>query len=313
MARARNIKPGFFKNYDLADLGPHAQLLFAGLWCLADKEGRLKDQPRLIKAEIFPYYEVDVNGELTKLERLAFIDRYEVDGMAIIQVANFVEHQSPHHTEKASTLPCKDEKQAAKPMPEPLTDIHGDLTVNLQNYNGGNPSDSLIHRFTDSLIPDSLKPDSLIAENFQEQPLATAVAIAPKKNKSAEDLPNPLNLETWNAYKYAYTNRYTVAPVRDAAVNSKIKSLVKALGQEAPAVAAFFVSHNGSRYVAGMHQIGFLVTDYAKLRTEWATNTRMTTTKAQQADKTATNHDAFAHLIAEAEARERAERNQHDI
>ena len=160
MARARNIKPGFFKNYDLADLGPYAQLLFAGLWCLADKEGRLKDQPRLIKAEIFPYYEVDVNGELTKLERLAFIDRYEVDGMAIIQIANFVEHQSPHHTEKASTLPSKSGDQAAKPVPEPLTDIHGDLTVNSQKHNGENPPDSLIHRFTDSLIPDSSAPQA---------------------------------------------------------------------------------------------------------------------------------------------------------
>lgn len=151
-------------------------------------------------------------------------------------------------------------------------------------------------------------------EHKQEQkPLAPAVAATAKKIAVEKDEPNPLNLETWNAYKLAYTHRYTVAPVRDAAVNTKIKNLVKALGEEAPAVAAFFVSHNGSRYVAGMHQIGFLSTDYAKLRTEWATNTKMTSTKALQADKTATNLDAFAPLIAEARAREEAERNGHAI
>ena len=67
--RARNIKPGFFKNPDLADAGPAAQLLCVGLWCMADKEGRLKDQPRVIKAEVFPYYEIDINRELTVIQR----------------------------------------------------------------------------------------------------------------------------------------------------------------------------------------------------------------------------------------------------
>lgn len=140
----------------------------------------------------------------------------------------------------------------------------------------------------------------------EKQPLAPAVAIAPKKSAESKEEPNPLNLETWQSYKQAYSDRYGVAPVRDAATNAKIKAIVKALGCEAPAVAAFFVFHNGSRYVAGMHQIGLLSVDYAKLRTEWATNTRMTATKALQADKTQTNFDAFAPLIAEAEARERA-------
>lgn len=151
-------------------------------------------------------------------------------------------------------------------------------------------------------------------EQEQEQEkLAPASAVAAaKKAAEPKDEPNPLNLETWQAYKQAYTNRYSVPPVRDAATNAKIKSIVKGLGEETPLVAAFFVSHNGARYVAGMHQIGFMATDYAKLRTEWATNTRMTQTKAQQADKTATNLDAFAPLIAEARAREEAERNGND-
>ena len=173
MARARNIKPGFFKNYDLADLGPHAQLLFAGLWCLADKEGRLKDQPRLIKAEIFPYYDVDVNGELTKLQRLGFIDRYEAEGVAVIQVENFIEHQSPHHTEKASTLPANSEQQAAKPIPEPLTETHGELTVNSRKYNGENPPDSLI---PDSLIPDSVGKSNQKARRQKRAPSKTPLS-----------------------------------------------------------------------------------------------------------------------------------------
>lgn len=122
--------------------------------------------------------------------------------------------------------------------------------------------------------------------------------------KKPKDDPNPLNLETWKAYKQAYIERYTVAPVRDAEVNAKIKNIVKNLGEEAPAVAAFFVRHNGRKYVEGMHQIGYLKTDYAKLRTEWATQTQMTGSQAAQIDKTQTNLNAFQPLIDAALAEE---------
>ena len=152
MARARNIKPGFFKNYLLADLGPCCQILFAGLWCLADREGRLEDKPRLIKAELFPYYDFDVNGGLTELERCNFVKRYTYNGERFIQVVNFKKHQSPHGTEKSSSIPeCKDQEpqdHCVATAPE----IHGCLTVDSRNNNDGNPPDSLI---PDSLIPDS--------------------------------------------------------------------------------------------------------------------------------------------------------------
>lgn len=160
MARARNIKPGFFKNYDLADLGPIAQLLFAGLWCLADKEGRLEDKPRLIKAEVFPYYEADVNGELTKLERLGFVRRYTAKGVSVISIDNFKKHQSPHHTERASELPEEERQNPAAPLPARNPETHGEVTVKSPLEDGGNPPDSP--------NPDSLIPDSLIACEQQE-------------------------------------------------------------------------------------------------------------------------------------------------
>ena len=52
MARARNIKPGFFKNEDLAECSPWARLCFAGLWTLADREGRLEDRANVIQDEL---------------------------------------------------------------------------------------------------------------------------------------------------------------------------------------------------------------------------------------------------------------------
>ena len=106
MARARNIKPALFKNELLGVADPLLTLLFQSLWTLADKEGRLEDRPLRIKAETFPYRDgLDVNGYLTELQRLGFIVRYLVGDLALIQVVNFKKHQTPHNTEKPSTLP----------------------------------------------------------------------------------------------------------------------------------------------------------------------------------------------------------------
>lgn len=55
MARSRNIKPAFFFNEQLAEVAPLGRLLFIGLWTIADREGRLEDRPRKIKAEVLAY------------------------------------------------------------------------------------------------------------------------------------------------------------------------------------------------------------------------------------------------------------------
>lgn len=306
MARARNIKPGFFKNYDLADLGPHAQLLFAGLWCLADREGRLEDKPRFIKAEVFPYYDVDVNGELTKLERLGFVRRYSGNGVALICITKFAEHQSPHNTEKRSTLPAPPADLKKIPNEISPVEIHGGLTVNPPLHNAGNRPDSLI---PDSLIPDSGLSDSLIPSPASRVAPASS---APREKKPVDDAKKAARLNAWTAYSNAYFDRYNTEPVRNAKVNAQIVQLVDRLGLiEAADVAAFYVGHQNGYYVRQMHSLDALVKDAEKLRTEWATNTRMTNTRAQQVDKTAANLDAFAPLIAAARAKETEERSNH--
>ena len=95
MARARNIKPGFFNNEDLAECSLAARLCFAGLWTLADREGRLEDRPKRIKGELFRFDSLDVEPLLKELAHRGFILRYEVDGRGLIQVVAFHKHQNP--------------------------------------------------------------------------------------------------------------------------------------------------------------------------------------------------------------------------
>ncbi len=105
MARSRNIKPAFFKNLQLAECQPLARLLYQGLWCLSDREGRLRDQPRLIKAECLPYDNCDVDELLNELVGCGLIIRYVASGQKCILIPTFKKHQNPHIKEVASELP----------------------------------------------------------------------------------------------------------------------------------------------------------------------------------------------------------------
>ncbi|MDO4298853.1 MAG: hypothetical protein Q4C59_10340 [Lachnospiraceae bacterium] len=109
MARSRNIKPGFFNNEILGELPALTRLLFIGLWCLADREGRLQDRPKRIKKELLGYDDLtadDVDQMLQQLHDNNFITRYTVGAEHYIQVNNFLKHQNPHCKEQASVIPA---------------------------------------------------------------------------------------------------------------------------------------------------------------------------------------------------------------
>lgn len=175
MARSRNIKPGFFTNDELAECSPHARLLFAGLWTIADKEGRLDDRPKKIKALVLPFDNVDCDELLQQLNDRKFIQRYQVQDGAYIQITNWKKHQNPHCKEAPSEIPeyceadTKQEEEQAKEdestikeqfndgaNEEQVTDKqrasekHGASAVQEPVENNLNPADSL------NLIPDSL-------------------------------------------------------------------------------------------------------------------------------------------------------------
>ena len=167
--RARNIKPGFFKNENLSDLGNAAKVLFAGLWCLADRGGNLEDRPRRIKAEIFPYEEIAVESLLNDLARGndPFVYRYEVEGVGYVHIVNFEKHQHPHHQENK-----------IHPEPGQTPDKSEINPRSIRDKTEINPSDSPILN-TDSPI---LKEDSL-----ETEPGATPGDEIPSESKNPTD------------------------------------------------------------------------------------------------------------------------------
>lgn len=137
MARARNIKPGFFKNELLVQCSPHARLLFAGLWCWADRAGRLEDRPVRLRAEIFPYEDVDVSALLDELADKGFVLRYEVAGRKYIQINTFQSHQSPHVKEPESIIPAPGAHQT-ETGPAPREPVIGNQESAISNQQSEN-------------------------------------------------------------------------------------------------------------------------------------------------------------------------------
>lgn len=166
MARARNIKPGFFTNDELVELSFAVRLLFIGLWTIADKEGRLADRPKKIKMEIFPADDVDINASLGELQDKGFLRRYEVAGVRYIQIVNWAKHQNPHIKEAPSLIP--DENGQAPEIPVQAPEI---------------PEGA-------GLIVDSLNliPDSLIADSAPNVVAMHSPSAKPKSKPRAKNL-----------------------------------------------------------------------------------------------------------------------------
>lgn len=152
MPRTRQLKHDFFLNEDLAARSPMSRLLFAGLWLLADRDGRLEDRPAKIRAQLFPYEEADIEGFLLELAAGGFIYRYAIDGSCYIVIPKFKSHQHIHPDEKASTLP-------------PPSEIPG------------NP------RKSPEIMPSSTSPSSSPSTSFSPSPVQRPQADKPQPGR----------------------------------------------------------------------------------------------------------------------------------
>lgn len=207
--RARNIKPGFYKNEFLTECSPWARLLFPGLWMMADREGRLEDRPKKIKGEIFPFDDIDIDSLLNELNKVGMIVRYIIDNDNYIFIPGFPRNQNPHRQEKPSIIPAL-EKGSERPRSHyPV--ITGVLPNSSSNYQSSSePVQKLLDDFgsrpAESLLlnPDSLNPESL--NLIPESPLLIPekARIPPPPQKQTElsfDIPVSVMevAEVWNA------------------------------------------------------------------------------------------------------------------
>lgn len=105
--RKRTVSPGFFIDPDLLALPPILRILFEGLWCFADREGRLLDKPIDLKIRIVPNDAIDCNAALATLADSGLICRYRAIGLRFIAMKPrpWKETQRLHPDEPDSAIP----------------------------------------------------------------------------------------------------------------------------------------------------------------------------------------------------------------
>lgn len=114
MARQRLLSPEFFVDQKVCSLQPLERLLFQGLWTLADREGKLVDQPFEMKLKLMPVDNIDIDAALWHIADAGLIVRYQVGSQQLILIPNFLKFQNPHHRENKSTLPFPEKPGASR-------------------------------------------------------------------------------------------------------------------------------------------------------------------------------------------------------
>lgn len=114
MPRIRTIKPTFFTSRSVAALPDDTtRLAFIGLWGYVDDYGRGVDDPRLVKAAVFPLDDRQtakkVDAMMNTLASHGKIIRYSVGGERFFEVCNWADHQRVNRPTK-STLPSSTEQ-----------------------------------------------------------------------------------------------------------------------------------------------------------------------------------------------------------
>lgn len=127
MPRIRSLKPEYATSEAIAALTIECELHFAKLWTYCDDHGRGLDNPRLIKAAIWPLRdEVTVEqvaewqDELEKHDRIV---RYTWNGKNLFEVSNWSEHQKPQHA-KDSLYPSFDSEEVIRKPHEDFSKPH---------------------------------------------------------------------------------------------------------------------------------------------------------------------------------------------
>lgn len=108
MARIRSIKPEFPQSESMGNVSRDARLTFIQLWTIADDEGRLRGNSRMLASLLFPYDDDApglIDGWLKELEAERCIVRYKVGAQSYLQLCNWSTHQKIDKPSKSKIPP----------------------------------------------------------------------------------------------------------------------------------------------------------------------------------------------------------------
>ena len=185
--RIRYLKPEFFVDEDVTACSPLARLAFAGLWCVADREGRIEDRPARLKMQLLPADACDMSQILDELVTHNLIMRYMSNGARVIVIPGFIKHQRPHPKEAASTLPAAKKNGRA-------VELHGKKLKGDVEQAGNGDGDGDGRRYASS---DARRLADLLASLIRERLPKARIPASLDKWATAIDRLNRIDGHDW--------------------------------------------------------------------------------------------------------------------
>lgn len=109
MASRRMIKSNIWEDEFIGELSVFQRLVWIGLFSsVADDQGRLLDNPVIIRAKLFPYDDIsvtEIEEALKAFDDAEKIQRYSVGGKKLIQILRWWENQNPQWAQPSSYPP----------------------------------------------------------------------------------------------------------------------------------------------------------------------------------------------------------------
>lgn len=113
MARGRMISGTIGESRKFATLANDThRLIYLMVMPHVDKAGRFEADPVLIKGKCLTRLDIDVStveAWLKDASKVGLILHYEAKGVPVLEIVDFLEHNTPHHKEPDSKLPGPDE------------------------------------------------------------------------------------------------------------------------------------------------------------------------------------------------------------
>jgi len=138
--RARLVKPEFFRDRKMGQLGPVVALVYQALWVSADDYGTARADPEQLKGDMFTWWDsvscADIAQALQTLAHCKRVTRYTVGDETYARILNWDKHQKVHMpgkfryprtgtalTPPADPPPCADPAQSCADTASPFIHI----------------------------------------------------------------------------------------------------------------------------------------------------------------------------------------------
>jgi hypothetical protein len=136
MARIRTVKPEYWTDERVGECSVSARLLFIATWNFADDHGGLDRSAKQLKAQAFPYDNVDCEPLVQQLLNIGLLIEYEAEGKKYLHIKGFRTHQRVEKPAKPRVPLYEESLKTPRVVGEESGSPHLGVTVSSSEGNG---------------------------------------------------------------------------------------------------------------------------------------------------------------------------------